>query len=129
MFAPHGRRPRTKLSAPQEWPSVGDARLVVAGLVHPGAPAASTMHHRRCLRDDPSMPLRALTSAEISLPAHPAAARVTERIAQLAQDVELVVLADNHAGQARMSPLAAVALAREQGVRTVVHISARIATG
>jgi methylenetetrahydrofolate reductase (NADPH) len=83
------------------------------------------MHHRRSLRDDPPMPHRALVSAEISLPAHPATARVTERIAQLAQDVELVVLTDNHAGQARMSPLAAVALAREQGVRTVVHISAR----
>ena len=71
------------------------------------------------------MPHRALTSAEISLPVHPDTARVTERIAQLARDVELVVLTDNHAGQPRMSPLAAVALAREQGVRTVVHISAR----
>jgi 5,10-methylenetetrahydrofolate reductase len=71
------------------------------------------------------MPHRAVTSAEISLPAHPATARVTERIAQLAEGVELVVLTDNHAGQARMSPLAAVALAREQGVRTVIHISAR----
>ncbi len=71
------------------------------------------------------MPHRAVTSAEISLPAHPATGRVTERITQLAEGVELVVLTDNHAGQARMSPLAAVALAREQGVRTVVHISAR----
>ena len=83
------------------------------------------MRRRRCLREDPVMPHRALTSAEISLPVHPDTARVTERIAQLARDVELVVLTDNHAGQPRMSPLAAVALAREQGVRTVVHISAR----
>jgi methylenetetrahydrofolate reductase (NADPH) len=71
------------------------------------------------------MPHRAVTSAEISLPEHPLTGRVTERIAQLAQGVELVVLTDNHAGQARMSPLAAVALAREQGVRTVIHVSAR----
>ena len=71
------------------------------------------------------MPHRALTSAEISLPAHPDTARVTKRIAELAHDVEIVVLTDNHAGEARMSPLAAVALAREQGVRTVIHVSAR----
>jgi methylenetetrahydrofolate reductase (NADPH) len=71
------------------------------------------------------MPHRALTSAEISLPTVPASARVAERIAVLASGVELVVLTDNHAGRPRMSPLAAVALAREQGVRTVVHVSAR----
>jgi methylenetetrahydrofolate reductase (NADH) len=71
------------------------------------------------------MPHRALTSAEISLPTAPATARVAERIAVLAAGVELVVLTDNHAGRPRMSPLAAVALAREQGVRTVVHVSAR----
>jgi 5,10-methylenetetrahydrofolate reductase len=71
------------------------------------------------------MPHRAITSAEISLPAKPVTGRVAERIAQLAQGVELVVLTDNHAGLARMSPLAAVALAREQGVRTVIHVSAR----
>jgi methylenetetrahydrofolate reductase (NADPH) len=34
-------------------------------------------------------------------------------------------LTDNHAGQPRMSPLAAVALAREQGVGTIVHVSCR----
>src|SRR3954451_9744134 len=71
------------------------------------------------------MPLEALTSAEISLPAKPDALRVRERIAALADSVDLVALTDNHAGEARMSPLAAVALAREQGVRTVVHISCR----
>jgi methylenetetrahydrofolate reductase (NADPH) len=71
------------------------------------------------------MPDRALTSAEISLPSLPATQRVSERIAVLAPAVELVVLTDNHAGRPRMSPLAAVALAREQGVRTVVHVSAR----
>lgn len=71
------------------------------------------------------MPQHALTSAEISLPTIPATARVVERIATLAPEVELVVLTDNHAGRPRMSPLAAVALAREQGVRTVVHVSAR----
>src|SRR5436305_13410414 len=71
------------------------------------------------------MPLSALTSAEISLPAKPDALRVRQRIAALADTVDIVGLTDNHAGQARMSPLAAVALAREQGVRTVVHVSCR----
>src|ERR671932_1567890 len=71
------------------------------------------------------MPLSALTSAEISLPTKPDALRVRERIAMLADTVDLVALTDNHAGEARMSPLAAVALAREQGVRTVVHVSCR----
>jgi len=71
------------------------------------------------------MPLTALTSAEISLPTGPDALRVHERIATLADTVDLVGLTDNHAGQARMSPLAAVALAREQGVATLVHVSCR----
>jgi methylenetetrahydrofolate reductase (NADPH) len=71
------------------------------------------------------MPIKALTSAEISLPAGPDALRVRERIAALADTVDLVGLTDNHAGQPRMSPLAAVALAREQGVATVVHVSCR----
>src|SRR5947208_16506840 len=71
------------------------------------------------------MPLEALTSAEISLPPKPDALRVRERIAALADSVDLVALTDNHAGEARMSPLAAVALAREQGVRTIVHVSCR----
>src|ERR1044072_5832887 len=69
------------------------------------------------------MPTAALTSAEISLPSTPDAVRVRDRISTLADAVDLVGLTDNHAGQPRMSPLAAVALAREQGVRTVVHIS------
>jgi methylenetetrahydrofolate reductase (NADPH) len=71
------------------------------------------------------MPLRALTSAEISLPSTADAARVQERISALADTVDLVGLTDNHAGRSRMSPLAAVALAREQGVGTVVHVSCR----
>src|SRR4029434_8808020 len=71
------------------------------------------------------MPITALTSAEISLPGRPDALRVRERIAALADTVDLVGLTDNHAGQPRMSPLAAVALAREQGVATVVHVSCR----
>jgi methylenetetrahydrofolate reductase (NADPH) len=71
------------------------------------------------------MPSEALTSAEVSLPTTPDALRVRERIAILADTVDLVGLTDNHAGQPRMSPLAAVALAREQGVRTVVHVSCR----
>jgi len=71
------------------------------------------------------MPLDALTSAEISLPATPDAAQVRERIAILSRHVDLVGLTDNHAGKPRMSPLAAVALAREQGVATVVHVSCR----
>ena len=70
-------------------------------------------------------PATALTSAEISLPSTADALRVRERIATLADTVDLVGLTDNHAGQPRMSPLAAVALAREQGVRTVVHVSCR----
>jgi methylenetetrahydrofolate reductase (NADPH) len=71
------------------------------------------------------MSIDALTSAEISLPATPDATRVRERIAILARHVDLVGLTDNHAGKPRMSPLAAVALAREQGVATVVHVSCR----
>src|SRR6266705_6561497 len=71
------------------------------------------------------MSIEALTSAEISLPARPDASEVRERIAILAKHVDLVGLTDNHAGQPRMSPLAAVALAREQGVATVVHVSCR----
>ena len=71
------------------------------------------------------MPTRALTSAEISLPGTAEPVKVRERIALLADAVDIVGLTDNHAGQARMSPLAAVALAREQGVRTIVHVSCR----
>src|SRR5437588_9832382 len=67
----------------------------------------------------------ALASAEISLPATPDAVRVRERIAVLADTVDVVGLTDNHAGEPRMSPLAAVALAREQGVATIVHVSCR----
>jgi methylenetetrahydrofolate reductase (NADPH) len=71
------------------------------------------------------MPQHALTSAEISLPGTAEPVKVRERIALLADAVDIVGLTDNHAGQARMSPLAAVALAREQGVRTIVHVSCR----
>ena len=71
------------------------------------------------------MPIDALTSAEISLPATPDATQVRERIAVLRRHVDVVGLTDNHAGRPRMSPLAAVALAREQGVATVVHVSCR----
>jgi 5,10-methylenetetrahydrofolate reductase len=67
----------------------------------------------------------ALVSAEVSLPQRPEAERVRERIAVLAEAVDIVGLTDNHAAQARMSPLAAIALAREQGVATVVHVSCR----
>jgi 5,10-methylenetetrahydrofolate reductase len=67
----------------------------------------------------------ALVSAEVSLPVRPDALRVRERIAVLSEIVDVVGLTDNHAGLARMSPLAAVALAREQGVATVVHVSCR----
>jgi 5,10-methylenetetrahydrofolate reductase len=66
-----------------------------------------------------------MTSAEISLPTEADGARVSDRIAVLADTVDVVGLTDNHAGQPRMSPLAAVALAREQGVGTVVHVSCR----
>ena len=71
------------------------------------------------------MSLTALTSAEISLPAEADGARVSDRIAVLADTVDVVGLTDNHAGQPRMSPLAAVALAREQRVGTIVHVSCR----
>src|SRR4051794_41961723 len=69
------------------------------------------------------MPLAALTSAEISLPGKPDALRVRERIAALADTVDLVGLTDNHAGEARMSPLAAVAPARGEGGRAGVSLS------
>ena len=69
--------------------------------------------------------MTALTSAEISLPAEADGQRVSDRIAVLADTVDVVGLTDNHAGQPRMSPLAAVALAREQGVGTIVHVSCR----
>ena len=59
------------------------------------------------------------------LPAQADGARVSDRIAVLADTVDVVGLTDNHAGQPRMSPLAAVALAREQGVGTIVHVSCR----
>lgn len=71
------------------------------------------------------MSLTALTSAEIPLPTAADGARVSDRIAVLADTVDVVGLTDNHAGQPRMSPLAAVALAREQGVGTIVHVSCR----
>lgn len=71
------------------------------------------------------MSLTAITSAEISLPATADGERVSDRIAVLADTVDVVGLTDNHAGQPRMSPLAAVALAREQGVGTIVHVSCR----
>ena len=71
------------------------------------------------------MSITALMSAEISLPAQADGVRVSDRIAVLADTVDVVGLTDNHAGQPRMSPLAAVALAREQGVGTIVHVSCR----
>src|SRR5439155_238925 len=49
------------------------------------------------------MPLEALTSAEISLPPKPDALRVRERIAALADSVDLVALTDNHAGESQMT--------------------------
>lgn len=67
----------------------------------------------------------ALTSAEVSLPSRPDALEVRERIAALADAVDVVGLCDNHAGRARMSPLAGVALAKEVGVATVMHVSCR----
>jgi methylenetetrahydrofolate reductase (NADPH) len=75
--------------------------------------------------DDSPVSVTALTSAEISLPAEADGQRVSDRIAVLADTVDVVGLTDNHAGQPRMSPLAAVALAREQGVGTIVHVSCR----
>lgn len=86
---------------------------------------ASMAAARKVRRYHAAMPRTALTSAEISLPSTPDALRVRERIAALADTVDLVGLTDNHAGLPRMSPLAAVALAREQGVATLVHVSCR----
>src|SRR3954462_15872135 len=71
------------------------------------------------------MSLTDLTSAEISLPAQADGARDSDRIAVLADTVDVVGLTDNHAGQQGMSPLAVVTLAREQGVGTIVHVSCR----
>jgi hypothetical protein len=45
------------------------------------------------------MATTALTSADISLPSIPDAPRVRDRIAALADTVDLVGLTDNHAGQ------------------------------
>ena len=47
--------------------------------------------------------MTALTSAEISLPAEADGQRVSDRIAVLADTVDVVGLTDNHAGQPRMS--------------------------
>jgi methylenetetrahydrofolate reductase (NADH) len=69
--------------------------------------------------------MAALISAEVLLPATPDTLRVREGIAALADVVDVVGLPDNLAGQPRMSPLAAVALAKEQGVATIVHVSCR----
>src|SRR6201746_2417703 len=71
------------------------------------------------------MSMTALTSAEISLPAQADGARVSGLIAVLAATVDASGLPSNPACQPRMSPLAAVALAREQGVGTIVHVSCR----
>ena len=71
------------------------------------------------------MPLDALTSAEISLPATPDATQVRERIAVLSRHVDLVGLTDNHAGKPRMSPLAAVAWALSRGRPTVSIVPRR----
>src|SRR6201990_3735270 len=71
------------------------------------------------------MSMTALTSAEISLPPRADGARVSDRVAVVADTVDVVGLTDTHAGQPRMSPLAAVALAREQRVGTIVHVSCR----
>src|ERR687883_12326 len=71
------------------------------------------------------MPLDALTSAEISLPATPDAGQVRQRIAVLSRHVDLVGLTDNHAAKPRMSPLAGVARARERGVAPVFHVPCR----
>ena len=79
--------------------------------------------------DDSPVSVTALTSAEISLPAEADGQRVSDRIAVLADTVDVVGLTDNHAGQPRMSPLAAVALAREQGVGTSCTFPAATATG
>lgn len=67
----------------------------------------------------------ALVSAEVSSPVRPDALRVRERITMLSETVDIVTFTDNHAGLPRMSPLAAVAFARKQGVATVVHVSCR----
>ena len=64
------------------------------------------------------------TLPEISLPAQADGARVSDRIAVLADNVDVFWSTDNHAGQPRMSPLAAVALARSR-VWGIVHVSCR----
>ena len=71
------------------------------------------------------MPTRAMTSAEISLPGTAEPVKVRERIALLADTVDIVGLTDNHAGQADVAARRRQALAREQGVRTIVHVSCR----
>src|SRR5436305_5981043 len=111
-----------KPSKPPGCGSSRDSRFREGRHSPPSCTALPVRHRSLACR---AMPSRALTSAEISLPSTANAARVQERIEVLADTVDVVGLTDNHAGQSRMSPLAAVALAREQGVRTVVHVSCR----
>ncbi len=71
------------------------------------------------------MPDTADCSVELSLPPRPDLARVARALDDLAPGVPVVGLTDNHAGRARLSPLAAIPACLRRGVRPVVHLSCR----
>ena len=71
------------------------------------------------------MPLDTDCSVELSLPSSPDLARVERALDHLAPGVPVVGLTDNHAGRARLSPLAAISACVRRGVRPVVHLSCR----
>jgi methylenetetrahydrofolate reductase (NADPH) len=64
-------------------------------------------------------------SVELSMPTSADLRGIVERLEQLPDRVDRVVLTDNHAGTARMSPLAAVAAVLESGRRCTVCASTR----
>ncbi|HUY96712.1 MAG TPA: methylenetetrahydrofolate reductase [Verrucomicrobiae bacterium] len=71
------------------------------------------------------MPDTADCSVELSLPVRPDLTRVARALDDLAPAIPVVGLTDNHAGRARLSPLAAVPTCLRRGVRPVVHLSCR----
>ncbi len=71
------------------------------------------------------MPDTADCSVELSLPQRPDLDRVARALDDLAPAIPLVGLTDNHAGRARLSPLAAIPTCLRRGMRPVVHLSCR----
>ncbi|HVA21948.1 MAG TPA: methylenetetrahydrofolate reductase [Candidatus Micrarchaeia archaeon] len=71
------------------------------------------------------MPATADCSVELSLPLRPDLGRVLRALDDLAPAIPVVGLTDNHAGRARLSPLAAIPTCLRRGVRPVVHLNCR----